>query len=228
MEALLGAARVLTDRALDLALPPRCVGCHAEGQPLCDRCRGPLDARLGLPPGWPIGMPVEMPAPLVQLEWCASYAGIVRTALHALKYGGERRLAGPLGQAVACRWGRAGVGGDVLVPVPVHGARLAERGYDQAVLLAEAAAPLLGVPARRLLVRRRATARQFDLDRDRRAANVEDAFALAAPVVDTLEGRWVVLIDDVVTTGSTLAACARTLLAGGAVAVSAMTVARER
>jgi len=228
MAGSLDVARTVASRTLDLALPPRCVGCAREGQPICHACRRPLDGRLASPAGWPIGMPVDLPAPLVQLEWCAAYAGVVRTAVHALKYGGERRLAGPLGEAVARRWDRAGVGGDLLVPVPVHPERLAERGYDQAVLIAEAAAPLLHIPARGLLVRRRATTRQFDLDRDRRAANVAGAFVVGPRASAGVEGRWIVLVDDVVTTGSTLASCAEALLADGAMAVSAIAVARER
>jgi ComF family protein len=173
-------------------------------------------------------MPVELPAPLVQVEWCAPYTGVVRSAVHALKYRGERRLARPLGAALARRWARAGAGGEVLVPVPVHATRLADRGYDQAVLLAAAAGEGLGLPVRPVLVRRRATARQFDLDRDRRAANVGGAFACATGAGPIVTGRWVILVDDVLTTGATAAACATTLLAGGALAVSLVAVARER
>ena len=222
------SARALAGRLLDAALPGRCVGCRTEGSMLCPACALTVSERLDAPAGWPIGMPVDLPAPLVQLEWCAPYGGVVRVALHALKYRGERRLAGPLGAALAARWRAAGCGGELLVPVPVHPAREAERGFDQAVLLAAASAPLLGLPAVRALRRHRATARQFDLDRGHRQANVHEAFALVNGAQRTVSSRWIVLIDDVVTTGSTLAACGEALMSAGALAVSALAVARER
>ena len=216
-------------RLLDLALPARCPGCGAEGPPICDACLPGLDARLDLPAGIPIGLPSDIPAPLLQLEWCAPFTGLIRDALHELKYSGEKRLATPLGQAVARRWSRAGAGGDVLVPVPVHADRARRRGYDQAELIARAAAQQLGLPCAPILERARATIAQFDLDRSERATNVEGAFRMREGVsARALEGRWIVLIDDVVTTGATLAACAQPLLQAGAIGVSAITVARER
>jgi predicted amidophosphoribosyltransferase len=90
-------------------------------------CVRALDARLALPGGTPIGLPAELPAPLLQLEWCAPFAGPVRAALHDLKYAGERRLAAPLGDALARRWARVGTGAEVIVPVPVHAERTAAR-----------------------------------------------------------------------------------------------------
>ncbi len=217
----------LPGRLLDVAFPATCAGCRREGTPLCDTCGRAFTARSGAPAGVPLGMPSDVPLPLVQLEWCAAYGGIVRDALHALKYAGERRLAGPLGVAMTARWAEAGVGGDLLVHVPVHAARRAARGYDQAALLAWAAAGELGLPAVPALCRERATAPQFDLGRDRRAANVAAAFAVDPARAAQVRGRWVILVDDVVTTGSTLVACAGALLAAGAAAVSGMTVARE-
>ena len=229
----MAALRGILTRALDLALPARCVGCDAEGPPICARCARALDARLDLPAGTRIGLPSEIPAPLLQLEWCAPFSGTVRRALHDLKYKGERRIADPLGQAIARRWRRAGAGGNVLVPVPVHAERARQRGYDQAQLIAAAAARELALPMAPILERARATVAQFDLDRGHRAANVEGAFRLRPgvphhPGRPPLEGRWIVLIDDVVTTGATLAECARPLLEAGALGVSAVTVARER
>ena len=216
-------------RALDLAFPASCAGCGREGEAICDACMPELDARLDLAAGVPIGLPAELPDGLLQVEWCAPFSGVVRDALHQLKYGGERRLAGPLGSAVARRWSRAGAGGDVLVPVPVHRDRAAQRGYDQAVLLARAASGSLGLPAVEALERWAATTAQFQLDRRARAANVAGAFRPSSErSFAAVVGRWVVLVDDVMTTGATLSACAAVLLEGGAQAVSAVTVARER
>ncbi|MDH4143109.1 MAG: phosphoribosyltransferase family protein [Chloroflexota bacterium] len=238
-ETPLSVVRAILDRVLDAAFPARCAGCGREGPPLCRSCLPALDARLDLPAGVPLGLPAEIPVPLLQLEWCAPFRGIVRDALHRLKYAGERRLAEPLGMAAARRWERAGVGADLVMHVPVHAERARARGYDQAELVARVAARHLDLPFAAGLVRVRATTAQFDLDRADRAANVAGAFAIAGagssrvgdgrvrPGAD-VRGRWVLLVDDVMTTGATLAACAGVLEAAGAMAVSAVTIARER
>ncbi len=222
----------LSSAALDLALPASCAGCGLEGRALCNSCVTDLDVRLSRPPGVPIGLPSPAPAPLLQLEWCAPYSGAVRRAIHALKYRGERRLAEPFGAAIARRWRAAGVGGDVLVPVPADAERVRARGYDQARLIAAVTARELGLPAADLVVRTRATAAQFDLDRSARFGNLGDAFALrpaaTGPGSATVRDAWIILVDDVVTTGATLSGCAAALLDGGALGVSAITVARER
>jgi len=221
----------IASTALDLALPATCSGCGREGAALCDKCLPSLDARLELPGRTPLGLPADLPAPLLQLEWCAPFGGPVRAALHHLKYAGERRLADPLGAAIARRWRRVGIGATVIVPVPVHAERERRRGYDQARLIAACAARDLGLPMAVALERGRATIAQFELGRDERAANVAGAFGPRAtdpPAMVAVHGRWVLLVDDVVTTGSTLAACAIALEAAGAVAVSAIAVARER
>jgi ComF family protein len=216
--------------ALDLAFPATCSGCRREGEALCSACRPALDARLELSGGVPIGLPADIPTPLLQIEWCAPFAGPVRAALHDLKYASERRLAEPLGAAVARRWAKVGVGANVIVPVPVHAERERHRGYDQAALIAAVAGRHLDLPVVRAIERARATTAQFELGRDQRAANVNGAFRLrpGARHARTIRDRWILLLDDVVTTGSTLAACANVLVAAGALAVSAITVARER
>jgi ComF family protein len=219
----------LASAALDMALPAACVGCACEGTPLCDRCARPLSSRLALRSGVPLGLRAEAPATIAQLEWCASFTGTVRAALHQLKYGGERRLAAPLSRAMAARWRVAGAGGDLICPVPVHAERERRRGYDQAVLLAAGMSWSLGLPWGRALSRGRNTRPQFELGRRARLTNVSGAFELSGQMdAGSLRGRWVVLVDDVATTGATLAACAEVLYSAGATAVSAMTVARER
>jgi ComF family protein len=195
---------------------------------LCGRCRAPLVRRLDEPPGAPVGLPVRLPSGIAQLEWCAAFTGPVRAALHALKYDGERRLAEVLGEVMARRWERAGRGAHLLVPVPVHRDRLRERGYDQAVLLAEAVGRRLRLPVVHAVERSSATAAQHALGRRDRERNVGGAFVGSVRHDGLVRGRWVLLIDDVMTTGATLAGCAAALHAAGAAGVSALTVARER
>ncbi len=215
-------------RLLDLAMPPHCAGCGSEGEAICRGCLPGIGARVALPAGSPLGLSDGPPDPLLQLEWCSPFTGATRRALHALKYAGEQRLAWPLGEVVAERWGRAGAGGDVLVPVPVHEERRRERGYDQAALIGTAAARRLGLPWCSALVRTRATTAQYHLDLRHRAANVAEAFRVTSAARPAIRDQWVVLLDDVVTTGATLSESARALLDAGAAAVSAVTVARER
>jgi len=212
----------------DLVLPPVCPGCGREGEVLCSSCLVPLRRRVNEPPGIPLGLPGDLPTGIVQLEWCGAFTGPVRAALHALKYEGERRLEAPLGQALAERWRRVAAGGDVLVPVPIHAAKLRERGFNQAHSLARVAGHGLGLPVVGGLERREATVAQHALGRGARARNVGGAFAVRRDLRDQLRGRWAVLVDDVVTTGATLAGCAAALEGAGVLAVSALAVARER
>ncbi len=175
-----------------------------------------------------MGLIMPLPHGILQLEWCATYGGPVREALHALKYRGERRLAPVLGQALAERWRRAGRGGEVLVPVPIHRTRRRERGFDQAEDLAKAAAAALGLPWSDALERRSRTVAQHALGRTERAANLGGAFVVRDDRRDRVRHRWIVLVDDITTTGATLTECARALRASGARGVSGLTVARDR
>jgi ComF family protein len=170
------------------------------------------------------------------------YGGAVATAIVRMKYAGRYDLACRFAAALAAGLvthkarapeGRAGLvtladAVDVVVPVPLHQARLVERGYDQAALLAGPVAASLGVVhAPRALLRTRPTPRQASLDRLARAANVAAAFACRGG--SAVAGRRVLLVDDVRTTGATLAACAEALREGGASAVhTAVLATRDR
>ena len=218
----------IISQLLDLALPPRCAGCRTEGAALCARCRPELSQTRGRRPGLLLGLPSQVPPPLLQLEWCSPFRGVTRRAIHELKYGGEQRLARPLGVAVAERWREAGAGGELLVPVPVHAHRKRDRGFDQSVLLTRVAAAELRLPWAPALERATETVAMHRLDEAGRRRNVAGAFRVRRELRPAVEGRWIVLVDDVATTGSTLGECARELLAAGAVGISAVTVARER
>jgi ComF family protein len=152
----------------------------------------------------------------------------VRAAVHALKYRGERRLAEPLGAALAERWRRSGLGGELLVPVPIHSTRLRERGFNQAEDLARACGRSLGLPVVVALARQQETQVQHALGRGARAANVSGVFVVRPGLEALVRGTWVIVVDDVTTTGATLEGCARALIGAGARAVSGLTVARER
>jgi ComF family protein len=213
---------------LDVLLPPACPGCGREGAAICSDCLPHLARRRDEPAGTPLGLAVAQPAGLVQLEWCCAYSGPARACLHALKYDGELRLVEPLAEQMAARWQRAGVGAEILVPVPVHAARLRQRGFDQAELLARAVGRVRKLPVATALERASKTAAQHALTRTARAANVGGAFVVKASSRREIVGRWVVLIDDVVTTGATFSGCANALYEAGASAVSGLALARER
>lgn len=159
---------------------------------------------------------------------CGVYEGALRNAVLALKFRGQRRAAQPLGALLASEAARAGWRPDVVVPVPLHRARRRARGYNQAELLARACARRLGIPcASALIVRSRATRPQVGLAVADRRANVTGAFALTRPSdLARLIGKRILLVDDVLTTGSTLDAAAEALRAAEPAAVWGLAVAR--
>lgn len=154
------------------------------------------------------------------------YAGSLRACVVALKYHGRHktadRLARRLFEKARCR--RVLEDADVLLAVPLHADRLAERGFNQAGLLAKGLARLSKTPVSTCLSRIRDTPSQTDLSARQRRRNVADAFAVPDP--RAILNRVAVLVDDVATTGATLRECAKTLLRAGAREVRAITVAR--
>ncbi len=152
------------------------------------------------------------------------FEGPLREAIHQLKYKGRTSLARPLGQYMGQAWQARPLPADLIVPVPLHPARLRERGYNQATLLADRLARATGLALEeRGLQRVRATSPQVDLNAAERKANVQGAFQ-AEP--SRVRGHTIVVVDDVCTTGATLEACSLALQEAGAQRVYAMTLAR--
>ena len=156
------------------------------------------------------------------------YGGSIATAIVRLKYAGRSDLAPRFGPLMAQLMAPVAAHIDLIVPVPLHPGRLAERGFDQAALLAGPVATAMGVAhGVRALARIRATPRQASLDRAARAANVAAAFVCRTP--RAVAGRRVCLVDDVRTTGATLASCAEALrIAGASRVVTLVLASRER
>lgn len=225
--------RNLGDRFLDLLFPPRCIGCRRPGTWLCADCLGqipricpPVCARCGTPVAKEgiCSRCQHAPLRIEGIRAAAYFDGVLRDAVHHLKYRRRKALAEPLGSLMAACWKEAAAPADVVVPVPLHAARLRERGYNQAALLARVLARQAGMAVNeQTLVRQRATAAQVGLDLARRQENVRGAFCC---VDSALANAHVLLVDDVCTTGATLEACALALYDGGALQVHALTLAR--
>ena len=218
-------------------LGPRCVLCGDRASvdmELCDGCLGDLPAlgdgcpRCGEPtPGAQVcGACQRQPPPYDYLYAPFRYQMPLDWLVQGLKF--ERRLnhARLLAAVVKRVWQPPDAAPDLLIPVPLHASRLRERGFNQAIELFAPLAKQMAVPiARRLVVRRHATPAQAGLDARSRRRNVRGAFALrGAP--DLVKGRSVVILDDVVTTGSTVAELARVLRRAGAERIGVWALAR--
>ncbi len=221
---------------LDVLFPSRCVGCGAYGSFFCSSCQAELPRAR--PPRCPVCW-----QPQRQGDACGRcreerpafqgarslylYQGVAREAVHALKYNYLSALAQPMAQLMARYVEEEAIEADLLVAVPLYARRQRLRGYNQSFLLAREVSRRLNLPlAAAALVRRNDTPPQARAsEADARRRNVAGAFDCRPGAV---AGRRVLLVDDVTTTGATLDACARALLAkGGASSVWALTFARE-
>jgi len=201
---------------LDLLAPPLCCACDAQASGVfCDAC-----AQL-------VNPNEQAHLDDVPLVAAGAYEGPLSSAIVRFKYQGRAELAAPLAELLAPFVAELGVGKDTpLVPVPLHARRLAERGYNQAALLASALGARVGHSAApRLLLRARETERQVGKSRTLRLTNAKSAFVLNRRAARPAR---VVLVDDVVTTGATVRACAQALALGGVQLAAVVALARAR
>lgn len=217
-------------------LCPACDGWAGPGQWLCPGCERSLPrleaacprcAAAIAHPGIPgeCGVCQQRPPAFQHSIALFHYAPPVDHFIRALKFRHELGLARRLGERLAERLLAEARRPDLILPVPLHATRQRRRGYNQALEIARPIARRLGIPlARRTLLRVRATAAQSDLPPDARRRNLRGAFALRAGA--SVEGLRVALVDDVMTTGSTVEAAARTLRAAGAKEIEVWVVAR--
>ena len=230
---------------LDFVYPPVCIGCRratAAHNALCPRCwsamrfiERPYCERLGTPFEQDLGQPgllspaaIANPPVFARARAVARFEdGPARLIVHRLKYYDRLELARPIGHWMA----RAGADliGDaaLLVPMPIHRLRLAHRRFNQAALLAQVLSEETGIPlATQALVRIKPTAPQIGLSRAQRAENVQGAFSVPEERRHEIAGMRVLLVDDVMTSGASANAAARTLLRAGATAVDVLVFAR--
>jgi ComF family protein len=238
------AVHRMVEALLDLVFAPVCLGCDGSiatgdsARLVCRRCRSILRS----PPA-PRCPRCAAPRRMTGLSAdgftcpeCTAWPDALRCAraaclleppadrlVHQLKYRGWRALASPLGERMAAvPWPDDAHESALVIPVPTTARRIAERGYNQAAMLAAAYAAATSRTMADLLRRAVATRTQTTLQPAARAANVAGAFTLAADV----SGRHVILVDDVLTTGATAAECANTLHRAGACCIRLITFAR--
>src|SRR5690606_2557521 len=227
----------------DLLYPQRCVACGAataEAHALCPRCWGglafierPFCERLGTPFAVDIGGLLLSPAAIAdppvfaRARAVARFDGAAWEMVHRLKYGDRMDLAEAMGRMMVRAGSEILAEAEVLLPVPLHRTRLFSRRFNQAAALARVISRHAGVPWEAEVLRRvKRTRPQAGLTRPQRAGNLQGAFAVPPERRMAVEGRSVVLVDDVLTTGATANAASRALLRAGARQVDVLAFAR--
>lgn len=210
-------ANILIDALLNLLFPDRCVVCKRVGDLLCSACCRSLA---------PYPFTQERISGLDAMHIAFVFEGVIRPAIHHLKYYKKRRIGHLLGDILGDYCKAEQLSGDAVIPVPLHHKRKQERGFNQSELLAERVAQLNGLPLLLNKVERvRYTEQQAHLDAAARRRNMQNAFrwkgTQAAP-------KRVLLIDDVLTTGATMAACAEALRLAGSQEIKGVALARSR
>jgi ComF family protein len=222
----------------ELLFPSRCLGCDQRGMLLCTDCRPtvpwlPTDVCPRCAARSSGGRVCRRCAGsgarrhLASVRAACTFDGVVRTAIHHLKFRQARYMASLLAQLLAKGLARRPIEADLVLPVPLSPSRHRQRGYNQSELIALAVKRLghLPAPSPDSLTRVRDTRPQVGLPAAERLRNLRGAFRCEAPKL--VAGRRCLLIDDVMTTGATLEACAEPLVQAGAERVRALVVARE-
>jgi len=234
---------MLANLVMDLVFAPRCAACGEDvpaGRGLCSPCAGTLVVLgpacprcaepLAAPPSLACSRCRRVPLPLTAIISPWRFGGALADALRRLKFSGQthvaRSVAPLIGPYLDATSRLAEI--DVIIPVPLHWWRRTRRGFDQAALLAGAAARYssIATPLCHPLRRARQTSPQTELPAAARAANVAGAFVITPRGRALVAGKRVLLFDDVVTTGATMAAAARALRAAGVAEVLGFAVAR--
>ncbi len=206
---------------LDIIYPPRCPICRRpveRGGAWCPACLAAAIAEREL------NLVGRRIAFLASCRVLCDYAGGVKKLIHALKFRGDSRAASSLAWLLATRLDCGRLAAiQAVVPVPLHPGRLAERGYNQTALIFRAWAERQGWPWHEALARTRPTAPQWELAAAARRKNIRGAFAVTRP--DLIQGKTILLVDDIVTTGITMSECAKVLKKGGAAKVIGLALA---
>ena len=229
--------------ALGLLYPPTCIVCQAAtGEPhaLCAACwssirliERPFCERLGTPFAVDLGQPLLSPAAIAdppvfgRARAVAEYDGTASLLVHRLKYNDRLELARAMGGMMVRAGAELLADADVIVPVPLHRWRLWWRRFNQAMALAKVVSCESCVPCDPfLLARVKRTRRQVGLTKAQRQDNLQGVFRVPTEAKAKLKGKRVLLVDDVLTTGSTANAASRALLRGGAASVDILAFAR--
>ncbi|OGP10876.1 MAG: hypothetical protein A3G39_07230 [Deltaproteobacteria bacterium RIFCSPLOWO2_12_FULL_43_16] len=223
---------------LNLILPPICPICAqgAEDGRFCQRCfdsirfiKSPICSCCGTPfvaeesEDHLCGVCIKTKRPFSKARSIGFYEGNLLEAIHRFKYNGKTSLSKPLGKIMLDRFSPNNY--DLIVPVPLHRARLKERGFNQSLLLARELARTYKLPIDYLNLKKiRATDAQINLKGKDRVANVKGAFAVEDD--KAFDGKRVLLIDDVYTTGATIVECGKVLKKAGAKDIDVLTLAR--
>jgi ComF family protein len=218
----------LKEAFIDTVFPPVCASCGQVGQLFCSACRlevqwivEPICFGCGRPQAQPIDSCLNCrnsPLPLERNRAAVLYVDPVRTVIHRLKFDGFFALAQPLAELMLEAWPRWRHDFDLIVPIPLHPNRQRQRGFNQSELLVRQLCKRLGwVGDQSALKRNRWTRPQIGLSASERRDNVDGAFEANHAVVS---GKRILLVDDVFTTGSTLASATRALLDAGAASVT--------